>query len=118
MSKTLFDKYGGFGQINRIVMSLYDALLDSDELGPYFDDVDMKRLMDHQTKFISYILGGPVDFSEDYLYRAHKGIDISQVHFDELKMILGTTLEDFDFESADTKYVLDIVEKYRDRITS
>lgn len=33
MSGSLYEKYGGFAVVNRIVMAFYDALLDSDELG-------------------------------------------------------------------------------------
>ena len=63
MSDTLYQKYGGFGAISRVVIDFYDRLLDSETVGDYFDNVDMKRLIDHQTKFIAYLLGGPADYT-------------------------------------------------------
>ena len=43
---TLFDKYGGFATVSKVVMSFYDRVLDSDQIGEYFEDIDMKRLID------------------------------------------------------------------------
>jgi len=53
MARTPFEKYGGFATVSKIVMVFYDRVLDSDIMAPFFDDVDMRRLTDHQTKFIS-----------------------------------------------------------------
>ena len=33
MSKSLFDKYGGFSTVSKIVLTLYDRLLDDDDRG-------------------------------------------------------------------------------------
>jgi len=44
---SLFELYGGFASVSKIVMAFYDKILDSDIAGPYFDDVDMKALIDH-----------------------------------------------------------------------
>lgn len=112
-STSLYDKYGGFGQINRVVMAFYDALLDSEEVGPYFDDVDMPRLIDHQTKFVSMMLGGPADYNDDRIGRAHASLSVTDEHFDEMKRILGQTLTDHGFEPADTDLVLDQIEARR-----
>jgi hemoglobin len=46
---TTFDKYGGFSTVSRVVMTFYDKVLDNDTVGPYFDDIDMPRQIDHQT---------------------------------------------------------------------
>ena len=53
LEQTLFDKYGGFSTVSKIVLRLYDQILDDDDLGPFFDDVDLPKLVDHQTKFVS-----------------------------------------------------------------
>jgi truncated hemoglobin YjbI len=56
---TLFDKYGGFAMVSKIVMDFYDRVLESEIAGPFFDGIDMRRQIDHQTKFIAQILGAP-----------------------------------------------------------
>ncbi|MGC3937360.1 group I truncated hemoglobin [Roseobacter sp. EG26] len=113
MEQSLFDKYGGFSAISRIVMSLYDRLLDDDTVGPFFDDVDMPRLMDHQTKFISSLLGGPASFSDDHIQRAHRHMVISDAHFDQLKALVSETLADFNIEPDDIGRVLQAFEQRR-----
>ena len=67
MKQTPFERYGGFATVSRIVMSLYDRLLEDDEVGPFFDDVDMPKLIDHQTKFVSSLMGGPASFTDEHI---------------------------------------------------
>ena len=62
MSQTLYERYGGFSAISRLVMAFYDNLLDSDQIADYFEDVDMRRLIDHQTKFVASLMGDPQAF--------------------------------------------------------
>lgn len=111
--QSLYEKYGGFGQVNRIVMDFYDSLLDSDEVGPYFDDVDMKRLIDHQTKFVSSLLGGPAEFKDDHLQRAHADLGVTDAHFDEMKTLFGETLSEHGIEAQDVETVLGEIEARR-----
>lgn len=113
METSLYDKYGGFGSVNRVVMAFYDRLLDSDELGPYFDDIDLKGLIDHQTKFISSLLGGPASFTDDHLTRAHARLNVTEAHFDEMKLVLGETLAEHGFAPQDIETVLGVVEGKR-----
>ena len=92
--ESLFEKYGGFAKVSKIVPELYNRVLDDDDLGPFFDDVDMTRVMDHQTKFISSLMGGPVTYSDEQIQRMHKHLAISGSHFERLKEILSETLTD------------------------
>ena len=47
MEQSLFEKYGGFSIVSRIVMRFYNQALDSDILADYFEDIEMERLIDH-----------------------------------------------------------------------
>ena len=104
--QTLFEKYGGFSQVSRVVLSFYDTLLDSDEIGPFFDNTDMARMVDHQTKFIASLLGGPASYTDAQLRQLHSHLAIKDAHFDELKVVLRETLEEFSFEEPDIEAVL------------
>lgn len=53
MAQTLFQKYGGFAALSKLVLTFYDRLLDSPRLAPYFANTDMRTLVDHQTKFVA-----------------------------------------------------------------
>ena len=113
MDQTLYEKYGGFGTVSKVVMRLYDKLLDDDDVGPFFDDVDMPRLIDHQTKFVASLMGGPASFSDGHIERAHKGMQIHDLHFDRLKELITETLNEFGVEEADIGAVLAAFEARR-----
>ena len=113
MAQTVYEKYGGFGAISRVVMAFYDKLLDSDVVGPFFDDIDLKRLIDHQTKFVASLLGGPAEYTDERLGQLHQHLDIEGHHFDEMKRLLGETLEEHGFADEDCAYVLDEIEARR-----
>lgn len=112
--KAPYEKYGGFSTVSRIVMRLYDKLLEDDDVGPFFDDVDMPKLIDHQTKFVSSLMGGPASFSDTHIANAHKGLTIHDVHFDRLKALLRETLDEFSIEQTDADVVLAAFEARRE----
>ncbi|MGI9478464.1 MAG: group I truncated hemoglobin [Hyphomicrobiaceae bacterium] len=111
--QTLFEKYGGFSRVSRVVLSFYDTLLDSDEIGPFFDDVDMAKMVDHQTKFIASLLGGPAAYTDAQLRQLHAHLAIEDAHFDELKVVLRQTLDTHNFEADDIDAVLQEFENRR-----
>jgi hemoglobin len=113
MPASLFQKYGGFAKVSRIVLSFYDKALDSDLIGDYFDGIDMKRLVDHQTKFVSSLLGGPASYSDDRLRQMHAHLGISDAEFDEMARLLSQTLNEHSFEPADREAVMHEIEARR-----
>lgn len=113
MAQTPYEKYGGFSTVSRIVMRLYDRLLDDDEVGPFFDDVDMPRLIDHQTKFVSSLMGGPASFTDAHIVNAHRKLTIHDRHFDRLKELLEETLAEFSVAPEDAGAVLGAFEARR-----
>jgi hemoglobin len=107
MKQTIFERYGGFASVSRIVMSLYDKVLDSPITSPYFARTDMRRLIDHQTKFMASLMGGPASYTNDQLERVHAHLEISEEAFDETMLLLREVLEDFDLEHEDIQTVTD-----------
>lgn len=114
--QTLFEKYGGFSKISKIVLAFYDTLLDSDEIGPFFDDIDMTKMVDHQTKFMASLLGGPASYTDRQLQQMHNHLDIHDSHFDELKGVLEQTLSDHGMDRDDINSVLSEFENRRSQI--
>jgi hemoglobin len=106
MASTLFESYGGFATVRKIVSTFYDKVLDSQALQKHFVDVDMRALIDHQTKFVAMVMGGPASFSDDQLRRVHARLGITPSEFEEMAALLQETLEDFDFAPSDVAHVL------------
>jgi len=63
MAQSIFLRYGGFASVSKVVSAFYDKAIESPLLSPYFENIDMPRLIDHQTKFFSSLMGGPASFS-------------------------------------------------------
>jgi hemoglobin len=69
----------------------------------------MERIIDHQTKFIAHVLGGPAEYSGRELAVAHSSLKITGSAFDEVAEILQETLEDAGMEAEDVNKVMGIV---------
>lgn len=107
MKRTIFERYGGFAKVSRVVMSFYEKVLDSPITSPYFSHIDMRRLIDHQTKFIASVMGGPASYTNDHIERVHAHLGISEAAFLEAVSLLQDTLEDHDFNDEDVRDVVD-----------
>ncbi len=118
MSQSLFQKCGGFAKVSRVVLTFYDKVLDSDQIGDFFDEIDMSRLVDHQTKFISSLLGGPAAYTDDSLKQIHAHIGISDQDFDEVAKLLGEALDENGFELGDRDAVIREIEARRSYIVN
>jgi len=116
--QTLFEKYGGFSAISRIVLDFYDRLLDNDEIGPFFDNTEMGKLVDHQTKFIASLLGGPSSYTDEQLTQLHKHLDIKDEHMDQMITELVGTLKDHGITNEDADIVAVELEARRGTIVS
>ncbi len=109
MEESLYDKYGGFNMVGKIVHGLYEKILVSELLEPYFKNTDINRLMNHQTLFFSSIMGGPVSYDDGQLEKIHRRLSVTDEAFDEVVELLEEVLEDFDVEEKDIETLMDIV---------
>ncbi len=107
MSRTMFERYGGFKAVRSIVSAFYEKMLDSEITAPYFENTDMRRLLDHQSKFIASLMGGPASYSNDELSRIHARLGIDERAFKESADLLAEALEDLDVAAGDIEEVID-----------
>lgn len=115
MAQTIYERAGGFAKVRKIVSDFYDKVLDSPRLQRHFEGIDMRVLIDHQTKFIASVMGGPATFTDDVLERVHKHLGITRAEFVEMTELLRETLEDFDLPEADVDEVCKQITK-RERV--
>ena len=101
MAQSIFERYGGFASVSKVVSAFYDKATESALLARYFENVDMRRLIDHQTKFVAFLMGGPASYSNEELERVHSRLNIDDREFDEMVALFKEALEDFDFDDSD-----------------
>jgi hemoglobin len=118
VAQTLYEKYGGFKTISRVVMLFYEMALDSDQIGDYFEDIDMPRLIDHQTKFVSSLIGGPASFGDDRIEAVHRHLNISHTDFDEMAALFGEALAEHGMSDSDVKAAMVAIEGKRSIIVA
>ena len=105
MALTIYERTGGFPKVRKVVSAFYEEVLDSDILAHHFEEVDMQRLIEHQTRFFSFLMGGPASYSEDHIQRVHARLRITHPEFEEMAALLCETLEDFDVAADDVATV-------------
>ena len=118
MKENLFHKYGGTATVAAIVQEFYDEVLETPELSHFFQGVSMERLIEHQVKFLSHVLGGPANYQGRSLRAAHHGLKIDSASFERVASILCDVLRDAGMTSEDVQTVLTIVDSTRAEIVS
>ncbi|MEZ4743305.1 MAG: group 1 truncated hemoglobin [Bdellovibrionota bacterium] len=116
MSDSIYDIYGGFSTISTIVHKFYEKIKEEDNLQKYFLGIDWQRLIDHQTKFLCKVLGGPDNYSGKSLAAAHKHLQISEEDFLLVGEILQETLEEAGMSEEHINTVLNVVISVKDQI--
>jgi hemoglobin len=118
MSRSLYDKIGGFHTVSSIVLNFYGKVLESDEVSPFFAAVDMPKLIDHQTQFICALLGGPASFSDDQIRSVHRPAAITPEAFDHAVALFEQSLKEAELEPTDIETAVRLFEGKRAFVVS
>jgi len=116
MQRTVFERVGGFARVRLMVSDFYEKVLDSPILIPYFEEVDMRRLIDHQTRFFAAVMGGPASFSDEQLARTHHRLRVTDVAFDEMATLFQETLEDHGLDDREVSRLVAHIQALRPRV--
>jgi hemoglobin len=68
--------------------------------------IDMCRQIDHQSKFVSAIMGGPASYSDEHLQRVHERLGIDHDAFVVIAGLLREAMEDHGMSAADVDAVV------------
>ena len=78
---SLYERLGGAANIEAVVANFYQRILADESLKPIFEHIDMDHLRRHQTRFMSFALGGPNQYSGRGMRHAHEGLAITEAQF-------------------------------------
>jgi hemoglobin len=106
LNQTIFERNGGFASVRKVVSTFYDYVLEDEVVSPYFADIDMRRQIDHQSKFISAMMGGPGSYSDEHLARVHARLGIDHDSFQVIGGLLKEAMEDHGMAPSDVDEVM------------
>ncbi len=115
---SMLEKYGGLTTVHNVVERFYDRVLEVDSLAEFFAETDMETLVAHQTKFISSLMGGPGDVSNQRLREAHAPLGISDADFALIAEILQQTLTDSGVADDDVSQLINLIADKKDLIVA
>jgi hemoglobin len=118
MAQSLYDKYGGLPTVQAVVHKFYERINDERSLDRFFANIEMEKLMAHQVKFFSKILGGPDTYEGRSLKPAHLHLDIDAGSFATVGRLLQETLEDCGVAASDVDAIMKIVVSVKDEVIS
>ncbi|WP_411965483.1 group I truncated hemoglobin [Haloferax sp. YSMS24] len=117
-TQSLYDRLGGREAIAAVVDEFYDRMLDDERVAHYFDDIDMAAQRAHQTRFISHVAGGPVEYTGADMREAHEHLELTTEDFEVTAEHLQGALEAFDVPEDDIEEVMSAVAGLRDEIVT
>jgi hemoglobin len=104
--ESIFHRVGGFAAVSGVVSDFYAETLADDLLAPYFAGIDMARQIDHQTKFVASLMGGPASFTDEHLGRVHARLKITPAAFNRMITVFRETLEDHGLDETDIGLII------------
>ncbi|WP_394231377.1 group 1 truncated hemoglobin [Niallia oryzisoli] len=117
MTESLYEKVGGEAAIEKVVDYFYNELVLKDEtVNHFFENTDMEKQRRHQSKFISFALGGPNQYSGKSMAKAHEGMNLQPEHFQAIANHLHDALAHFGVEESDIDAALTKVATLKDDI--
>ncbi|ELZ58564.1 MULTISPECIES: group I truncated hemoglobin [Halorubrum] len=115
-NETLYDRLGGEPAIGAVVGEFYDRVLADERVAHHFEDVDMAAQRSHQTKFLSAVTGGPIQYEGEDMATAHAGLGITSEEFGVIATHLDKALRAFDVDEADREAVMEAVAGFEDDV--
>ncbi|MFC4766553.1 group I truncated hemoglobin [Effusibacillus consociatus] len=92
---TLYEQLGGQEAIQKVVERFYEKILSDDTINHFFKETDMKKQIRHQTLFLTWVTGGPNQYTGQSMSKAHEGLNLQEEHFNAVAGHLVSTLQEF-----------------------
>jgi hemoglobin len=102
----------------QVVSAFYRRVLESPQIGHYFNGVAIERLIGKQADFIEAVVSGRSRYSNEELADLHRHLEVTDNDFDEMVRILVDTLDEFGIERSEVEFLRDSFLSARDHIVA
>ncbi|MFC3884944.1 group 1 truncated hemoglobin [Bacillus songklensis] len=113
---SLYERLGGQEGIQKVVDVFYKKVLEDDTVNHYFEHTDMEKQRRHQTLFLSWVTGGPNQYSGKGMEKAHEGLNLQESHFEAIANHLVSSLKEFNVSEKDIDQVVQKLLTMKDAI--
>lgn len=114
----IYDEIGGAPTMKAAVAVFYDRVIADPLVAPYFEGVDMQRLMSHQRAFLTAAFDGPDFFAGRGMGEAHARIGVTVEAFDATVEHLTLALLDIGVPAPVVDTIRGRLEAHRSAIVS
>ena len=116
---SLFERLGGAPAMQAAVDIFYRRMLSDDSVARFFDDVDMDGQIAKQRAFLTYVTGGPNEYTGEDMRAGHKrlvAMGLADEHVDTVVRHLGETLAELGADEESIGEVAALAESVRDQV--
>jgi hemoglobin len=118
---SLYEQLGGAGALDAAVDIFYRKMLADERVAFFFDDVEMTEQAAKQKRFLTMVLGGPVNYKGKSMRVAHAHLlerGLNDAHVDIVIEHLGATLRELGVSEAQIGQVAALANSVRDDVLS
>ena len=119
MSTSLYERIGGTAAVDAAVDAFYRRVLTDDRISHFFDDVDMERQAAKQKAFLTFVFGGPANYSGKDMRAGHAHLvarGLGEEHFNAVAENLQATLTELGVGQAEIDEVMAIAASTHDDV--
>ena len=116
---SLYERLGGAPAFQAAVDEFYRRMLTDDRVAHFFEDVDMEGQIAKQAAFLTYVTGGPAEYTGEDMRTAHAPLQakgLNDEHVDVVVEHLGATLLGMGAKPEDVAEVAKLAESVRDEV--
>lgn len=114
--KTIYEMIGGEAAIDLAVDKFYDKVVEDPVVKDFFKNTNMKFQRKHQKNFLCFATGGPNNYMGKNMREAHKHMNLTDKHFNQIKLHLADTLKELEVSESLIDKVSNLVESLRQDI--
>lgn len=114
--ESIFARVGGQAAVDATVDLFYTKVLADDRVNYLFEDINMDAQIRKQKEFIGAALGGPVAWEGRDMRRAHRDLDLTEVHFGAIAEHLSASLKELKVDDKLIGEIMTVVASTKDDV--
>jgi hemoglobin len=110
---TLYEESGGDEMLSQAIDGLYERMLADPTIAPWFENINLNNLKEHQRAFLAVGLGGPEAYAGRSMKNAHAGMGISDEAYTTTLGHLTDALKELNVDAEAVRQIIKRIEMMR-----